>query len=128
MIRKLALICLVAFPSVAEEPRDPPPGPDPYDPQNKVSLTNSDIMEVVLSNKKDLGDCVVAQRKAHPEAHGKLLVRWSVKPSGEPHSIEIATPEHADTIIGQCVAGLIKGWRFPKHQQQHEPITFPFKF
>jgi hypothetical protein len=124
----LLFTLLAALPGVAEEPPDPPPGPDTYDPRNKVSLTTSDIMEVVLSNKSALSECIVAQRKADPAAKGKLLVRWRVFRNGETHSIEFASPEHADTVVGQCVAGLIKRWRFPKHQRLSEPITFPFKF
>lgn len=120
---------LAALPVAAQEPADPPPGPDTYDPTRlKTELGMADIMEVVLSNKSALAECIVAQRKADPAATGKLIMRWRVYRSGETHSIEFASPEHADTVVGQCVAGLIKRWRFPKHQRLSEPITFPFKF
>jgi len=124
----LVFTLLAAFSGVAAEPRDPPPGPDTYDPRYKVTLSQSDIMEVVLSHKEALGKCVAAQWKAHPDERGKLLMRWRVKLSGEAYGVEVASPEHADTLVAQCVTGLIQGWRFPKHQQQSEPITFPFKF
>jgi hypothetical protein len=30
--------------------------------------------------------------------------------------------------MASCISGLIKGWTFPRHKKQGDPIDFPFTF
>ena len=39
-----------------------------------------------------------------------------------------ASDEVKDTYLAQCVASLIKTWKFPEHKLQSEPINVPFTF
>jgi hypothetical protein len=128
-VRTLLLSALVAaIPAWAQEPTDPPPGPDTSDPGKKVTLQRSDVMEVILQHKDELSACVVKQRKEAPDQRGKLLMRWRVKPSGETFDVKVASTELAKSTIAQCMTEAIGRFRFPKHQVQGEAITFPFKF
>ncbi|PZR17448.1 MAG: gliding motility protein [Archangium gephyra] len=104
----------------------PPPGASAADV--KESLAQSDIMEVVLSNKSALANCVSQQKAKDPGTSGKLLMRWTIQTSGKTSNVGVASDEFKGTFIATCVGGLIKGWTFPKHKKQGEPITFPFKF
>ena len=94
----------------------------------KQSLGPSDIMEVVLANKGLLGKCVEEQRKKDPGTSGKLLMKWTIQTSGKTSNVAVASDEFKGTPIATCVGNLIKSMTFPKHKQQGEPITFPFKF
>lgn len=94
----------------------------------KDELGTSDIMEVVGNTKPALIKCVEEQRKKDPGNSGKLLMRWTILPSGRTSKVEVASEEFKGTPIAGCVGGLIKGMQFPKHKKQGEPITFPFKF
>ncbi|MEW5739702.1 MAG: AgmX/PglI C-terminal domain-containing protein, partial [Myxococcota bacterium] len=102
----------------------PPPGGSGV----KESLGQSDIMEVVLANKSALAKCAEQQRAKDPGTSGKLVMRWTIQTSGKTSGVGVVSEEFKGTYMATCVGGLIKGWQFPKHKQQGEPVTFPFKF
>ncbi len=105
-----------------------PPAPGASAADVKDSLSQADVMEVVLSNKSALANCVSQQKAKDPGTSGKLLMRWTIQTSGKTSNVGVASDEFKGTYIATCVGGLIKGWTFPKHKKQGEPITFPFKF
>jgi predicted Zn finger-like uncharacterized protein len=102
----------------------PPPGGAPA----KESLGQADIMEVVLASKGALAKCAEQQRAKDPSTSGKLVMRWTIQTSGKTTNVGVVSEEFKGTYMATCVAGIIKGWQFPKHKQQGEPVTFPFKF
>lgn len=92
------------------------------------TLQRSDIMEVVLNNKPAIVKCVNEQKKKDPMLSGKLVMRWTIQTSGKTSSVTCKTDEFKSTYMASCISGLIKGWAFPKHKKQGEPIDFPFTF
>ncbi|CAM3103883.1 adventurous gliding motility protein GltJ [Corallococcus sp. ZKHCc1 1396] len=91
-------------------------------------LQQSDIMQVVLNNKPAIVKCVNEQKQKDPSLSGKLVMRWTVQPSGKTSSVSCRTDEFRTSHMATCITGLIKGWSFPKHQKQGDPIDFPFTF
>jgi hypothetical protein len=85
-------------------------------------------MEVVLANKPSLAKCVEEQKKREPGVTGKLVMKWQIQTSGKTSQVSVVTDEFKGTYMAGCVGGLIKGWVFPRHKNQGEPIQFPFKF
>lgn len=104
----------------------PPPGAASADV--KAELGESDIMEVVLANKGALAKCVEEQRKKEPGVAGKLVMRWTIQTSGKTSNVNVVSEEFKGAHISSCIGQLIKGWQFPRHKKQGEPVTFPFKF
>jgi len=102
----------------------PAPGGAPL----KESLSTSDVYEVVLANKAALAKCAEQQRAKDPGASGKLVMRWTIQTSGKTSNVSVVSEEFKGTYMATCVGGLIKGWTFPKHKTQGEPVSFPFKF
>jgi predicted Zn finger-like uncharacterized protein len=94
----------------------------------KDSLSQLDVMEVVLANKPSLAKCVEEQKKREPGVTGKLVMKWQIQTSGKTSQVSVVTDEFKGTYMAGCVGGLIKGWVFPRHKNQGEPIQFPFKF
>jgi hypothetical protein len=94
------------------------------------SLSPADIMQVVVSNKPSIMKCVADQRAKDPDVTGTLVMRWTISTSGKPSNISVSpqSEEYKSTPMASCVSGLIKGWQFPKHKTQGDPINFPFKF
>ena len=88
----------------------------------------SDIMQVVLANKPAIVKCVSEQKKKDPGLSGKLVMRWTIDTSGKTKNVSCQTSEFRSTYMATCISGLIKGWSFPKHKVQGEPIDFPFTF
>ncbi|RKH14167.1 DUF4339 domain-containing protein [Corallococcus sp. CA053C] len=91
-------------------------------------LQQSDIMQVVLNNKPAIMKCVNEQRQKDPSLSGKLVMRWTVQTSGKTTSVSCRTDEFRSSYMATCITGIIKGWSFPKHQKQGDPIDFPFTF
>jgi len=106
--------------------------PTPYIPPEpgggQESLAQSDIMAVVLNNKPAIVKCVNEQKKRDPGISGKLVMRWVIQTSGKTTSVSVRTDEFKKTYMASCITGLIKGWTFPKHKKQGDPIDFPFTF
>ncbi|WNG35830.1 adventurous gliding motility protein GltJ [Archangium violaceum] len=91
-------------------------------------LGQSDIMQVVLANKPAIIKCVNEQKKKDPGLSGKLVMRWTIQTNGKTKNVSCQTSEFRSTYMASCISGLIKGWNFPKHRVQGEPIDFPFTF
>ncbi len=87
-----------------------------------------DVMEVVGATKSALHACVQAQRQKEPGVTGKLIMQWSVLPSGETTEISVQTEQFKSTHLATCLTGVIERWRFPQHARKSEPILFPFLF
>jgi hypothetical protein len=91
-------------------------------------LGQSDIMAVVVANKPAIMKCVGEQKKKDPGVSGRLVMRWSIQTSGKTTGVAVKTDEFKKTYMASCISGLIRGWNFPKHRKQGDPIDFPFIF
>jgi predicted Zn finger-like uncharacterized protein len=110
-------------------------GPSTYIPPEPGSGSNvlerlgtSDIMAVVLANKSAIKRCVDEQKKRDPGISGKLVMHWVIQTSGRTTGVSVKSDEYKRTYMASCIAGLIRGWTFPRHKKQGDPIDFPFTF
>ena len=103
----------------------PAPGSAPDIPE---SLGQSDIMQIVVSNKSSILGCVADQKKRDPSLSGRIVMRWSIQPNGRTSNISCQSDEFKGSPVASCIGGLIKGWTFPRHRVQGDPINFPFTF
>jgi predicted Zn finger-like uncharacterized protein len=92
------------------------------------SLGQSDIMQIVVSNKSSILGCVADQKKRDPSSSGRIVMRWSIQPNGRTSNISCQSDEFKGSPVASCIGGLIKGWTFPRHRVQGDPINFPFTF
>ncbi len=103
-----------------------PPDPKPLEPP--ASLSESDILSVVVANKADITTCVSAQKlKSDDEGH-RVVVRWTILPSGRVTDVETETARFQGTPLALCLEGKIRAWTFPQHHEQGGPVRFPFVF
>ncbi|WP_224368444.1 adventurous gliding motility protein GltJ [Hyalangium versicolor] len=103
--------------------------PEPGSGSNvQDKLGQSDIMAVVVANKPAIMKCVGEQRKRDPDISGKLVMHWTIQTSGKTSGVSVVSDEFKKTYMASCITGLIKGWTFPKHKKQGDPIDFPFTF
>lgn len=93
----------------------------------RVSLAQSDVFEVVLANKGEVTAC--ADVKPRPVDLGtRVVVRWSILPSGEVSEVVTETGSLRGTPFARCIEAKVGAWVFPKHQEQGGPVRFPFVF
>ncbi len=113
------------------EPRKPssvyvPPAPGSGEIPD--SLGTADIMRVVVDNKPTIKQCVDEQRKRDASLSGKIVMSWTILASGKTANVSCSSDEFKSSYMAHCLAGLIKGWQFPRHKVQGEQINFPFTF
>ncbi len=102
--------------------------PDPKPMETAASLTQSDIFSVVVANKGDITACVSAQKLQSEEGTRKVVLRWSILPSGKVTEVVTETAEYRGTPLALCLEGKVRAWTFPKHREQGGPVRFPFVF
>jgi hypothetical protein len=102
--------------------------PDPKPMEAPASLSQSDIFSVVVSNKGDITECVSAQKLQSEEGSRRVVMRWTILPSGKVTDVDTETRAYQGTPLALCLEGKIREWTFPKHQEQGGPVRFPFVF
>jgi hypothetical protein len=102
--------------------------PDPKPVETAASLTQSDIFSVVVANKGDITSCVSAQKLQSEEGTRKVVLSWSILPSGKVTDVVTETAEYRGTPLALCLEGKVRAWTFPKHREQGGPVRFPFVF
>lgn len=106
-----------------------PPAPGGQSNENlPASLSQSDIMSVVLANKPGIMACVSEQKKKDPSVTGPLVMRWTIQTSGKTSNVKVQTTELRDTAVATCLGNLIKTFKFPAHQKEGDPVDFPFRW
>ena len=98
-------------------------------PGAKETLSKSDILTVVKSNKGDISRCVADQRKKDPaKAEGVLKMSWVIRRDGKTEQVSAESEEFEGAFVAKCMTRAIQGWKFdPYSGEQLKPIKFPFK-
>ncbi|MBZ4415650.1 AgmX/PglI C-terminal domain-containing protein [Myxococcus sp. RHSTA-1-4] len=99
--------------------------PDPSKPP--AELAQSDIFEVVLANKGDITACA-RELQQPPKEGGRVVVRWSILPTGKVGEVVTETASIQGTPLARCIEAKVRAWNFPRHQGQGAPVRFPFVF
>jgi hypothetical protein len=99
--------------------------PDPSKPP--ATLAQSDVFEVVLANKGDITACA-REQQAPPREGGRVVVRWSILPTGKVDEVVTETASLQGTPLARCIEAKVRAWSFPRHQEQGAPVRFPFVF
>lgn len=118
------------FGGPAERPRRPdiyipPPPGEPALPQ---TLSQAQVLQVVVANKAKVQRCV-DEHRAQSQETGRLVMRFSIATSGKVQEVEPVSPSHLrDSDLARCLEAQIGDWSFPRHQQVGEPVVMPFAF
>lgn len=103
-----------------------PPAPGENLPQ---TLMPEDIQQVVAANQPAITSCIQRHKDALPGLNGgRFTMRWFIHPTGSTYQVAMETQALKGTAMATCIEGVVRGWKFPKHQTQMGPIRFPFIF
>lgn len=95
---------------------------------SKESLSQADIMQVVLSQKPAIATCVKQYQEKNPGEHGTIVMKWTIRNDGRTTGVRCDTDDFAGSVLDKCLAGAIKTWQFPAYSGAPQTIPFPFKF
>lgn len=97
-------------------------------PPDVEALDATTIQRVVSSKTSSVRLCYERSLKAQERLQGKLQVSIVVNPSGRVTQARIISPAFKGSVVGKCIQGSIKNWRFPRFAGRAQEIELPFVF
>jgi len=93
------------------------------------SLDKEDIRRVIRSHVADMKTCYDAITEAHPDAAGKVMVRFGIAPSGVVQTSCLVSSDLNDTPADRCIVDVPLRWTFPKPEGGGwVVVNYPFVF
>jgi hypothetical protein len=86
------------------------------------------LARYVKGRIKSLQSCYEKELKRNPSLKGKLVVRFSIMPSGRTGDIDIEEDTMGNDAVGACIRSYIRGWVFPFKPDSEVPVSYPFVF
>jgi hypothetical protein len=93
-----------------------------------AKVSPGDINAAVAQRIDALRRCVSEQKTREPDASGTLKMRWLIQGDGSVSDVKCLTPQYAQGAFAQCIAGIVKGIKFPRSATSGQEVTFPFNF
>jgi hypothetical protein len=100
----------------------------PPDPVLPATLSQPDILAVVAANKGGVTACVNARKLPPGEGKRRVVMRWTLLPSGKVTEVATETAAYQGTPLALCLQEEIRSWKFPRHREPGGPIHFSFTF
>lgn len=126
-MRPLFLAAVVGWCSCASsrEAKTSPPVVQPS--ATPVELDKGDVLAALMPHMTELEACTAEEGKRSPGSHGRVVMRWTVLPSGVVSEVADATPNGPAELV-TCFGAALRTVRFPVHEKQGAPIEFPFTY
>ncbi len=77
-------------------------------------LDRDQIAAVVQKNMGQIIYCYEMGLQGKPDLRGRLTAHWMINGQGRVNTSQIAHSSVGDSKVESCIAGKIKGWKFPK--------------
>jgi outer membrane biosynthesis protein TonB len=86
------------------------------------------LARYVKARLKSIQNCYEKELKRNPSLKGKVVVRFSIMPSGRTGNIEIEENTMGNDAVGACIRNVIRPWVFPFKPDEEVPVAYPFVF
>ncbi|MBX5483853.1 MAG: TonB family protein [Myxococcaceae bacterium] len=85
------------------------------------------VARYVKGRLKAIQACYEKELKRNPSLKGRVVVRFTITPSGRVGTVEIEENSLNDAVAN-CIRTYIRGWVFPFKPEDEVPIAYPFVF
>jgi hypothetical protein len=93
------------------------------------SLDKEQIRGVVRAHVEQVQACYEAALAAHPDSKGKVVVSWTISPSGSVTQVASTQKGGISEDTQVCVRTAVQGWTFPQPRGGgNVKVTYPFVF
>jgi outer membrane biosynthesis protein TonB len=82
----------------------------------------------VKERLKPIRSCYEEQLKLNPKLQGKVVVLFSIQPTGRVGEIGIEENTLGNEAVGSCICAVIGSWEFPFRPGEEVQIAYPFIF
>jgi len=86
------------------------------------------LARYVRQRLKAMQGCYERELKRNPSLKGKIVVRFSILPSGRSGEIEFEQNTLGDEAVTSCIRSVIRGWIFPFKPSDAVSVAYPFVF
>lgn len=86
------------------------------------------LARYVKARLKAIQNCYEKELKRNPSLKGKVVVRFSIMPSGRTGDIDIEENTLGNEAVGSCIRTVIRSWVFPFKPDDEVPVAYPFVF
>jgi hypothetical protein len=86
------------------------------------------LARYVRQRLKAIQGCYEKELKRNPSLKGKVVIRFSIKPSGRAEGIEVEEDTMGNDAVASCIRAVIRGWIFPFKPADDVPVSYPFVF
>jgi hypothetical protein len=95
----------------------------------ETGLLQEEVGAVIHKHMDEVRYCHEAAMLYKPNSNGKLVVHFSINPSGIVESAILQSSTIADTNLEACIIKKLKNWIFPKPKGGvHVAVSYPFLF
>ena len=108
-------------------PREPPhplhaPAPDWGEPDR------AKVETLFRSRFAEVKRCYEAELQRHPDARGRLTLRFEIVESGALRHVSVAKTSFERRDVPDCVVGVVRRWKTPFHPREPVEVEYPFSF
>ena len=86
------------------------------------------LARYVKQRLKAIQNCYEKELKRNPTLKGKVVVRFSILPSGRSGEIEVEENTLGNEAVGACIRTVVRGWIFPFNPPANVAVAYPFLF
>src|SRR5262249_45511371 len=107
---------------VSGQVRDSTPDVDSSDVDREA------LARYVRQRLKAMQGCYERELKRNPRLKGKIVVRFSILPSGRSGEIDFEQDTLGNEVVSSCIRSVIRGWVFPFKPSDAVSVAYPFVF
>ena len=99
-------------------------------PANSADPTDREkIRAVVRQHMSEIKDCYEKALSKNPKLEGKIVVQWTIIPSGAVSEVHVKSSSLNSSAVEACSLSKIKNWRFPSPPPKSAAVvSYPFTF
>jgi hypothetical protein len=86
------------------------------------------LARYVRQRLKAIQNCYERELKRNPSLKGKVVVRFSITPSGRSGDIDVEENTLGNEAVASCIRTVIRGWIFPFKPPDNVAVAYPFLF
>ncbi len=91
-------------------------------------VDQNELAGFVRQHKAEIQQCYEKELKRAPTLAGKVVVLFSITPSGHTSAIDIEENTLGNEAVANCLEATIRGWLLPFRPVSDVPVAYPFVF
>jgi TonB family protein len=86
------------------------------------------VQRLFRSRFAEVKRCYEAELQTHPDARGKLTLRFTIVESGALRSVSVAKSTFRRKDVPDCVVAVVRSWRTPFRPAEPVGVEYPLSF